>query len=620
MIRFFLISFFIFSIGRAQVTITDSLQNVIDSPSSTNWERMEAMGVLSRTLALNEQFIEAIAINNKAQQISRLEKDKKYSALSFSALCYIHTRQDSLKLAFQAIDSAQWYAAQTEDKIIKGRVFLRKGWLEHIIENPDKAYKNMLNALRLLEGEEDVSLYRSNIYHYLAAIEGYWKNLDKQVYYTKLCLNEAIKSGNPDAEINAYLSMGTSHLYRFRKEQQGNQQLLDSSKYFFKQILGVTDSQKKAITLKSTRGIAALNMANIYFEFYPISYKDSANTYLNIALDVGKEVNNAEIIANSYGILSEYALKEKNYNRAETLLLMAYTEITKYSGEIMSKSRITNALARVAEKNGNTNNALKYYKQYIHFDKQLFDKEKLSIAQKLEAQYQSEKKELALSAAKQEAAFSQKINHFYVILMIVGVISLFFLFRSYHFKLKTSQQQQLLLTSEKNEAELQASLKAEETARLKAERELMAERLDRLEKELLAGTLQVEEKNTLLKDLKEKLNSLDANDPLQKQINRLISKSYEVDKDYEELKAEFVDIRPEFIAKLQEKAENKLTRLDLKYCSYILMGLSNKEIASKLNVDPKSIRMARYRLKQKLNLLKEESLDKFINDLGINKK
>ncbi|MCX2679811.1 hypothetical protein OOZ15_07670 [Galbibacter sp. EGI 63066] len=88
------------------------------------------------------------------------------------------------------------------------------------------------------------------------------------------------------------------------------------------------------------------------------------------------------------------------------------------------------------------------------------------------------------------------------------MLGLFFLFRSYHFKLKASQQRHLLLVGEKNEVELQASLKVEETARLRAERKLMRERLDRLEKELLAGTLQVEEKNTLLQDLKEKLDSL----------------------------------------------------------------------------------------------------------------
>lgn len=600
--------------GQAQSIITDSLKIIIDKPGNENGERIEAMGQLSKIMAAQNKLPEALKMAQKAQQLSRREEDGRYGALVQSTLTYLYVQQDSLKLAFQAIDSAEWYASRTTDKIVRGRVRSRKGWLEYIVGNPDKAYENMLEALRMFEGK-DAYLYKSNIYHYLASIYAHWKEPEKQLYYTRLCLDAALTSKAPDAITNAYLSMGTSYLYRFRNDN-ARRQLLDSAKYFYKSVLKLTDSLQKRITLPSTRGIAALNMANIYFEFYPVSYQDSAEVYLDQALATGRKVDNVEIIANSYGILSEYALKEGDYDRAEKLLQMALSEIFNSSGGTLSKSRITNALARVAEESGDTAKALDYYKQYIRYDKELFDKEKLSITQRLEAQYQSERKELALSAAKQEAAFTKKLNHYYLILIIAGVLGLFFLFRSYHFKLKSSQQWQLLLTGEKNEAELQASLKAEETARLEAERELMRERLDRLEKELLAGTLHVEEKNAILQNLREKLGSLNSEDPLHRQINRLISKSYETDQGYEDMKAEFAEIHLEFIAGLQQKAEKKLTRLDLKYCSYILMGHTNKEIAIKLNVDPKSIRMARYRIKQKLKLKKEESLDQFINDLG----
>ncbi|MFB5946454.1 transcriptional regulator [Albibacterium profundi] len=602
--------------GRAQSIITDSLHLVIDRSSTSNGERIEAMAQLSKIIAAQNKLPEALKLATKAQQLSHREKDGRYGVLIQSTLSYLHVQQDSLKLAFQAIDSAEQYLSRTSDKIIQGRVHFRKGWLEHIVENTDKAYQEMLEALRLLEGE-DTDLYKSNIYHYLAAIHAYWGNTDKQLHYTRLCRDAARRSGNPDAIANAYLSMGTSYLYRFRKDNS-QRQLLDSATYFYQSVLRLTDSLKSRITLPSTRGIAALNMANLYFEFYPIFYQDSAEVYLNEALTTGKKINNVEIIANSYGILSEFALKENDYTRAEALLQMALTETINRPGGTRSKGRITNALARVAEESGNLGKALDYYKQYMEYDKDLFDKEKLSITQRLEAQYQSEKKELALAATKQEALFTKKLNHYYLITIIAGLIALFFLFRSYHFKLKSSQQKQLLLTGEKNKAELQTNLKIEETARLQAERELMQERLNQLEKELLAGTLQVAEKNTLMQDLKDKLSLLDRNDPLYRQIDRLISKNHDMDKGYDNIRTELSEISPDFIAGLQQKAENKLTRLDLKYCSYILMGLTNKEIALKLNVDPKSIRMARYRIKQKLNLQKEESLDHFISKLGIN--
>ncbi|QEC51907.1 helix-turn-helix transcriptional regulator [Anseongella ginsenosidimutans] len=586
--------------GQAQSVIVDSLKTIIDNAGTANGERIEAMERLSKIMAVQNQPEDAFDMLTRAQRLSHGEEDGRYGALVHSALSYLHVQRDSLKLAFPAIDSAEWYASRTGDKVVKGLVRFRRGWLEHIIENTDEAYQDMLEALRLLEGE-DTFLYRSNIYHYLAAIQGYWGNTGKQLHYTRLCLDAALKSGDPDAMSNACLSMGASYLYRFRKEPS-RRKLLDSASYYNQLVLKLTDSLKKRITLPSTEGIAALNMANLYLEFYPPSYKDSAEVYLKQALAVGREVDNSEIIANSYGILSEYALNESKYGRAEELLLQALDEISGNAGGALVKSRITKALARVAEKSGDAEGALDYYKQYMQHDKALFDEAKLSMTQRLEAQYQSEKQEFALATAEQEAAFSKKLNRYYLILIIAGGLALFFLFRSFRFKLKASRQRD--------------SLRAEEAARLEAERELLQERLNQLEKELLAGTLHVEEKNRLLQHLREKLGSLDSSDPLHRQIDRLIAKNDEVDEGYDNMKTEFAEIRPEFTGGLQQRAENKLTRLDLKYCSYILMGLTNKEIASKLNVDPKSIRMARYRIKQKLKLQKDESLDRFINELA----
>ena len=42
------------------------------------------------------------------------------------------------------------------------------------------------------------------------------------------------------------------------------------------------------------------------------------------------------------------------------------------------------------------------------------------------------------------------------------------------------------------------------------------------------------------------------------------------------------------------------------------MALSTKEIANLLFIDPASVRITRYRIKQKLNLSKEEDLTKYI--------
>lgn len=203
------------------------------------------------------------------------------------------------------------------------------------------------------------------------------------------------------------------------------------------------------------------------------------------------------------------------------------------------------------------------------------------------------------------------MNLFYIMLGLTGIAALLFLLRSYNYKLKASVRKQKLVDQEKAAAELRAQLKEAEATQLQTEQVLLKERQERLQKELLAGTLQIEEKNELLQLLSGKVDS-ESHLSVDEQIKKIVNQQKRMDKDFEELKTDFFETNPVFFERLQQKANHTLTRLDLKYCSYILMGLSNKEVSSRLGIEPKSIRMARYRIKQKFGLDKEENLDNFI--------
>ena len=55
-----------------------------------------------------------------------------------------------------------------------------------------------------------------------------------------------------------------------------------------------------------------------------------------------------------------------------------------------------------------------------------------------------------------------------------------------------------------------------------------------------------------------------------------------------------------------------LTRNELKHCAFVKVNLSNKEIAKIINVSPKSVVMAQYRLKKKLKLPANQNLFDFV--------
>ncbi|WP_165851817.1 helix-turn-helix transcriptional regulator [Chryseobacterium pennipullorum] len=586
--------------ARSQSIIEDSLRNLLRRPGLSPEKKAMTLSHLGRNI-YETDMPSALKVTHEALQLSHNISDGQYSAFAFATLTYLNVQQDSLVRAQKNIDSALIYTAKSTNKVVNGYVWLRKGWLEYIVNNTSKSTASLFKALQILEGQKAYA-YESLVYHYLASIYADLKDQKNLKKYTQLSLKSARQSREPDIICNAYLATTSSFLQEFRKGPS-QKKLLDSAIFYNQQVLQLSQTQPGRIVNHITIAAAALNLANIYWEFYPKEYKKTAEKYINFALAIGRKTRHEEVIANCYGILSEYAMAEGNYTEAERLFLSGFAEVENSAGSSMTvKASMMKGLATVAEKGGNGEKALKYYKQYMQYEREAYDAAKLSVAQSLEAQYEAEKKEKELEVLKERATFNRKLNFIYAGLIIAGVLALIFLFRSYHFRLKSSIQQQ--------------KLKTEETARLKAEQELLQERQDRLQKEVLAGNLQVEQKNELLQTMRDQLATQPESGTLKSQMERILKEDLRMDGDFEQAKTILANIHPEFFSRLQQQANNKLTRLDLKHCSYILMGFSNKEIASRLGVDPKSILMARYRIKQKLNLDKEESLDLLIQNLS----
>jgi DNA-binding CsgD family transcriptional regulator len=126
----------------------------------------------------------------------------------------------------------------------------------------------------------------------------------------------------------------------------------------------------------------------------------------------------------------------------------------------------------------------------------------------------------------------------------------------------------------------------------------------------------LERKNELLLTLKETIAGLppdERNDEGPRQIMRLIDENIEVDNDFDRFSKNFEMVYPDFFKQLRESATENLSHLDMRYCAYMYMGLSTKEMSNLLNIDPASIRTARYRIKQKFNLSKDDDLVAFVN-------
>lgn len=150
------------------------------------------------------------------------------------------------------------------------------------------------------------------------------------------------------------------------------------------------------------------------------------------------------------------------------------------------------------------------------------------------------------------------------------------------------------------------------------ERNLAEERsrseLEVKKKELTVTALQLIEKDKLLKEVKEGLKQVQERDG-DDSIERIKSTiKVNTAKTWEEFEARFVQVNGKFNEALSAKHPD-LSRNELKLCALIKLNFSTKEMADLLGVSADSVNKARYRLRKKLLLKRDDNLVTYINGI-----
>lgn len=159
-----------------------------------------------------------------------------------------------------------------------------------------------------------------------------------------------------------------------------------------------------------------------------------------------------------------------------------------------------------------------------------------------------------------------------------------------------------------------------ERAQLVSEKEIMFLRnnqlrqdIDGKNRELAISTMSLIKKNELLNILKKELVKIDSK-PEAKSAIDIIDKNINNNKDWEFFQGAFNNADKNFLNKVKELHPD-LTPNDLKFCAYLRLNLSSKEIAPLLNVSVRSIEIKRYRLRKKMNLPHQKSLVSYILEI-----
>lgn len=153
---------------------------------------------------------------------------------------------------------------------------------------------------------------------------------------------------------------------------------------------------------------------------------------------------------------------------------------------------------------------------------------------------------------------------------------------------------------------------------LRLEKENLTAGIEKKKRELTSAVLNLIERNEFITKISENLKNIrtestvDNADDIDKIIKSIDKES--VKKLWKEFEIRYMEVHKDFHDKLTSRFPN-LTANERRLCAFIVLNLSIKEISSITYQSLHSIKIARYRLRKKLGLDKNENLTIFLNNL-----
>lgn len=402
--------------------------------------------------------------------------------------------------------------------------------------------------------ESGLENHENSITYYKQAIEAY-KKLDEKMYLAY-----------------AYTSLGISY-----------QNLKDYKNAESSYLLAIENS--RAVEDKWSLSNVMHNLAEL--EIINNNYT-KAKELLTDAKTLAEEENLQLSLASALDGLSKVDSHSNNLTAALSKNNKAIT-LTKTSGALPHLQSLYMYRSELLEASNQYQEALTYLKASYKIKDSLFSYKKTQQVEELKTIYETDKKEQQIKNQKNEIELLNikgKVNNLQRLLLAFGLVLALIAVYAFYQRSKRNK-----LSKEKAEAELGFKTK-----------------------ELTTHALHLAKKNEVLNDIKQKakLFKKEANaDPGYQKLIQTINFDLQDDNNWENFSKYFEEVHKDFSANAQFQFP-KITSNDLRLMALLKMNLSSKEIANILNISNDGIKKARYRLRKKLNLATEDSLQEFI--------
>lgn len=314
-----------------------------------------------------------------------------------------------------------------------------------------------------------------------------------------------------------------------------------------------------------------------------------AKMYLGKSIEFSKSNGMKSMLGLATRNLGEVSFKEKNYTKALDLFKSSL-ELSKQTANNIELSEDYLKISQAYEQLGNLSKAYEYRKMYATVHDSIFDQENKDKFRALEIKYENEKSEQEIALQKKEIALleeKEKLSSLQRAGLLAGLVIAIVLFGVIYYGIRQKMKRNQL------------------------ERERVKEELAFKKKELTTHALHLAKKNEVLEKLKQKASTLkqtEGGGKAYQELIRTINFDQQDDKVWENFTLYFEAVHKDF-EKVAVTTYPDISKNELRLMALIKMNLSSKEIAHILNISSDGVKKARQRLRKKMGLKSDDSLE-----------
>ncbi|NER16262.1 tetratricopeptide repeat protein [Spongiivirga citrea] len=355
---------------------------------------------------------------------------------------------------------------------------------------------------------------------------------------------------------------------------------------------------------KNIRGIVETNNLLAKLHINKGEY-ELAGCYIEESIINSQIIKDNNALIGNLLLFSKLQRNKKKYEVAEQHLTIALKLAEKKNLRKL-KLDTYEELQSIKKEEGKFQESIEYFEEYVALKDSIYDTNKSKQLAEFEFQDTIKKKDDEL-----EFMYLEK-KDFQIIQWILGIglfiITLLGLLLTRSLRIKNKKQ---LLLHESNQRINQSEIENQLLKQKELEQQLHFKN-----KELTSYALNFIQKNEFLEKLQNiikeiKLTSAKTKVLALDQLENIVKQQQNLDKNWNDFKIHFEQVHTDFLKKLKHEFPN-LSANDLKVAALTRLNLTIKECSGILGISPESVKTARYRLRKKLDLEREDDLLSFL--------